>query len=370
MAVTRQSGPGMLLPPAFPVYSRAVSGYVTQASGPISLPAGGVELIPAGQWHIQPGAYTFIQVKDPIAGIWRTLGTTQGDVKAVLSDGQNFRLVNLSGCAAGALITNVGAGYTSAPAVTASAGGSAWRAIVGGAINTAVTITAAGTNYTYPPILLIDAPPTGGVQATAVAVLTAGAISGVTVINQGAGYTFPPNITVIPDPRDTTGAGAVLAVNATLAGAGTITAVVCTDHGAPQTAVPTLAFAGGGGASAAATPVMCLTVTGYTVGTAGVAYGNAQPILTMAVGGIVAGTPGAVVNPALGPALFTPRTGIITSVSTAGGALQAGGVIQDGGLFQAVPASITLAGNGVPTTQAVATLTVGGVTDTSFIYPA
>lgn len=373
MGATRQAGPGMLLPPNYPVYNRNLTttsaGFSVAGAGPISLPAGASFHIPAGQFMVQPGPYSFLQAKDPITGTWRMLGTLQHGSKVVLSDGQNFRLVNLTGCAAGAFITNVGSGYTSAPTVTASAGGSTWTAIVGGAINSTVTITTAGTLYTYAPILLIDPPPAGGVQATATCTVSAGAINAVTVVNQGAGYVTAPIITVLPDPRDTTGSGGVLTVNATLTGSGTITAVLCTDRGAPQTAVPTLAFAGGGGSSAAATAVMCFTVTGYSVGTAGVAYGTSQPVLTMAVGGIVAGTAGAVVNPSIGPGVFTPRTGLITSTSTAGGALTTGGVIQDGGLFQAVPVSITLAGNGVPTTQAVATLTVGGVTDTSMLYP-
>lgn len=372
MATTRQAGPGMALPPTFPVYNGAAavgqSQYPAQASGPISLPAGAAELVPAGQFLVQPGPYSFLQVKDPVTGTWRTLGTSTHDPKTVLSDGQNFRIANLSGCAVGAFITNVGSGYTSTPTVTASAGGSTWRAIVGGAINSTVTITAAGSGYTYAPVLLIDPPPAGGVQATATCTISGGAINAVTVVNQGAGYTTAPNITVIRDPRDTTGSGAVLTVNSTLAGSGTVTAILCTDHGTPQTSVPTLTISGGGGASAAATAVMCFTVTGYTVGTAGAVYGNAQPILTMAVGGIVAGSAGAVVNPAIGPGMFTPRPGYITSTSTSGGELTTGGVIQDGGLFQAVPTSITLAGNSVPTTQAVAALTVGGVTDTSYIY--
>lgn len=370
MAATRQAGPGMLLPSLFPTYNRLVNQQVNQAAGPISLAAGQTELVPAGQWHVQLGPYSFLQVKDPVTGTWRTLGTSVHDVKAILSDGQNFRIANLTGCAVGAFITNVGSGYTSTPTVTASAGASSWRAIVGGAINSTVTITTAGAGFTYAPLLLIDPPPPGGVQATAICTISGGAINAVTVINQGAGYTSVPNITILPDARDTGNITTTPVLTATLTGSGTVTAILCTDHGTAQTAVPTLTIAGGGGASAAATAVMCFTLTGYTVGTAGAVYGNAQPVLSLFEGGIVAGSAGAVVNPAIGPGLFTPRPGVITSTSTAGGALTTGGVIMDGGLFQAVPQSFTLAGNSVPTTQAVATPTVGGVTDTSYLYPA
>lgn len=376
MATTRQAGPGMLLPSLFPVYNAApiagASYYPNQAAGPVSLAAGAAELIPAGQWQIHLGAYSVLQTKDPTTGTWRVLGTATHGARSVLSDGQNFRVANLSGCAVGAFITNVGSGYTSTPTVSASAGGSTWRAIVGGAINATVAITTAGTLYTYPPLLLIDPPPAGGVQATAICALTAGAISSVTVINQGAGYTVAPAITVIRDPRDTTGSGAVLTVNATLAGAATVTAIVCTDQGTPLTAVPTLTISGGGGASAAATAVMCFTLTGFTVAVNGAGYGNAQPMLILSGGGIVAGTAGATVNPSIGPGIFTPRQANISATSTAGGIIQTtGAVVNDGGLFQSVPTLFVLAGGtGLATTTAGATAAVGGVTDTSYIYPA
>ena len=64
-----------------------------------------------------------------------------GVARFVDSDGQNYRLANLTGCPVGALMTNVGSGYTSAPTVAASAGSSAWTAVVGGAINSTVTVT-------------------------------------------------------------------------------------------------------------------------------------------------------------------------------------------------------------------------------------
>jgi hypothetical protein len=359
----------MLLPVVFPIYSRLTSQSVNQSSGPVSLAAGANQLIPAGQWHVQPGPYTFVQVYDPISTNWRTLGSAQHDVKVVLSDGVNFRLANLSGCAAGAFITNVGSGYTSTPTVTASLGGSSWRAIVGGSINTTVTITAAGSGYLYPPTLLLDPPPAGGVQATAICAITAGAISSVTVINQGAGYAIAPVITILPDPRDTAGTGGTLAVNPTLAGALTVTAILCTDHGTPLTAVPTLTISGGGGASCAATAVMCFTGTAFAVTGAGVGYTSA-PYAILTSGGIVPGTAGAVVNPAIGPGLFTPRQGNMTGA--AGTTLVVGGqIVNDGGLYQAIPTGFVLnSGAAVQTGNATVTITVGGTTDTSLIYPA
>jgi hypothetical protein len=376
MPVNALRGAGLGLPPTVQVVLPSgqpanSAGYATIGAGPITLAAGETMLIPPGTFDIQTGGYTFIQVLDPVSGIWRVLSQTPNVMRNIYSDGANMRLANLSGCAAGALITNVGSGYTSAPTVTPSAGSSTWTAIVGGAINSTVTITTAGAGYTHAPVLLVSAPPVGGVQATAYATVSAGAIATVVVVNQGAGYTAAPTITVLPDPRDTITTPAVLTVNATLTGSGTITGLLCTDHGTPLTAVPTLAFAGGGGSSAAATAVMCFAATGLTVGAGGAAYGNAQPFLVITGGGVTAGTPGAVVNPQLDTGLLIPRQANMTGVSTAGGAVTATGlVVNDAGLFQAVPTGFVIAGGtALATTVAQVTITVGGKVDTSLIYP-
>lgn len=373
MTTTRIGGPGINLPINYPVkLPPGVIGApnsVILGAGPISLSAGAAFHIPPGQWMVSPGPYSLLQTKDPVLGIWRQAETAVSGPNYVTSDGNNFRVVNLSGCAQGALITNVGSGYTSAPVVTASAGGSTWTAIVGGAVSATVTTVTAGTLYTFPPIVLISPPPAGGVQATATCALTSDGVGTVTVVNQGAGYFSAPTITFINDPRDTTGSGA--AATTALTGSGTITAVYCTGRGTPLTAVPTLTFSGGGGASAAATTVMCFAATGLTVGTAGVAYGNAQPFMVITGGGVVPGTAGAVVNPSLDKGLMTPRQANFTGVTTAGGAITATGLItNDAGLFEAVPTGFVLpGGSGLPTTTGIVTITVGGVTDTSLLYP-
>jgi hypothetical protein len=372
MAATRQGGAGINLPVNFPVpLASSSTSFITAGAGPVALAGGESILVPAGNWYIQCGPYSFIQVKDPISGLWRMLGQTPNESRFLHSDGSNVRVANLTGTPVGSLITNVGSGYTSAPTVTASAGSSAWTAIVGGAINSTIAITTAGAGYTHPPILLFDPPPAGGLQATAYATITAGAISAVTVTNQGAGYTTVPNCYVIPFPGDTPTTTAVLTVNATLAGSGTVTAIVCTDPGTAVTSVPTLTISGGGGASAAATAVMCFAATGITVTDGGTGYGNAQPFLVQFVGGITTGTPGAVVNPQVGTSILTPRAGVATGTSTAGGLITATGlVIADAGLFQAVPkAIVTAGGSGLATDTGEATVTVGGAVDTVYFQP-
>lgn len=371
MAVNRQGGPGIGLPYRVSNLPNLASatGWSDLGAGPISLAAGETFVMPAGQYYLALGDATAFQILDPVTGLWLSIGQAPNAAMVVNSDGANMRLANLTGCAIGALVTNVGSGYTSAPVVTASAGSSAWKAIVGGAVNGTVTITTAGVGYNHAPQLIVSPPPPGGVPATAVATVSGGAITAVTVVNQGAGYTVAPTITILPDPRDAITTYGRLTT--TLTGAGVITAVVCTDPGQPQTAVPTLAFAGGGGASAAATAVMNFAVTGFTVGAGGVAYGNAQPFGIITIGGRVPGTPGAVVNPNIADMILTPRQANISGTSTAGGAIQTtGAVVNDAGLFQAVPQGLVIAGgSGLATTVGQVTMTVGGVSDTSLMFP-
>lgn len=67
-----------------------------------------------------------------------------------------------------------------------------------------VKLTAGGTNYTAPTVA-IGAPPAGGTQATAVAVVTAGVITQINMTNWGAGYVSTPSVTI----TDSSGTGAV-----------------------------------------------------------------------------------------------------------------------------------------------------------------
>src|ERR1700685_221732 len=130
-------------------------GYLYAGGGinTIDLAAGEYMYIPSGTYEVTPGPYTQLQFRDPITGAWRSQQSVGNSSRVVGSDGYNWRLANLTGCAIGAFITNVVSGYTSAPTVTASAGASTWTPIVGGAINATVTITNAGAGYGYPPIL-------------------------------------------------------------------------------------------------------------------------------------------------------------------------------------------------------------------------
>lgn len=376
MSLIGIGGPGIPLPYPANNYGYSPVG----GSNKIVLPAGGTWLVPSGTWIIALGPYTFLQAQDPITNLWLPVATNSG-FDTINSDGANYRLANLTGTMVAAIVTNVGSAYTSAPVVTASAGGSTWTAIVGGAISQTVTIGTAGSNYTLAPIVLFSAPPSGGVPAAGYATLTAGAVTSITVVDQGAGYTAAPTVTLVTNPVDPNVSSAlspitVAKATCTLITTGTVTAVLCTYQGTPVAALPTLAFSGGGGSAAAATAIGVFTTTASALtGTAGAAYNPSATYRGTALGGYVTAAAGAVINPSIGSKIFTPRNadlGVVTS--TAGSAIaNATFPINDGGLYQNASAVSTLMGPPnltLVTTGVTFTTTFGGVPDTSFITPA
>lgn len=347
--------------PLWPVLGAAVS---TKGPNRISLPSGQVWPIPAGVWSIRPGNYGSVQQRDPITGIWYRVGGgfyTIGGCELVYSDGENYRVANQSGCAVGALLTNAGSNYTSAPTVTPSAGSGIYKAVVGGAVSTTVTVNAAGQNYAYPPIVLFDAPPPGGVQATGYCTLSSGAVGSVTIDNQGAGYLNPPQITFVNDPREglngvTVGYGA--AATAALTGAQTVTAVLCIDHGTGGlTSVPTLAFSGGGGSSAAATAIMCWSITAYAV-TGGGAGWTTAPYITAY--DVFPATAAAYVNPQIHKGLVATSQARIIGAVSAGAITATGQIVLNGGIYTATPTIIIENSGILITASAALTATMGG----------
>jgi len=368
MAINRITGPGVGLGG---VQFQALAG-----GNELNLQGGQAYVFPAGQYFVTPGPYAQLQALDPITGIFRNVVSTPNTSKFISADGFNWRIINLTGTAIGAFLTNVGSGATSAPVVTASAGNSSWRAIWTGiglstaaahVVNTTVTVNTAGTGYQYPPVVQFAPPPSGGVQATGYATLSGATIGSITVLNQGAGYVTAPAVTFVNDPRDTTGSGAV--ATATLTGSGQIGAILCTNQGTALTAVPTLSITGAG--SAAATAVMCFSATGITTTTAGVAYDATSTHGILTVGGTVAGTAGGIVNPAVSTGLLTPRMANITALGSAinGTAGVITTTVADGGLFSAVPTPLFVSSKTVATTVAVGTVNVGATVDTSIVIP-
>lgn len=335
----------------------------------IQLAAAEIWNIPAGTYMVIPGPYTCLQFLDPVTGTWRTINAENGIQPIVLdSDSANFRLANLTGTPVGGLITNAGSALTNGfgtVTITPSAGASVWQSVVGGAINTSVTITAAGSGYLFPPILIIDAPPAGGIQATATATISAGAINAVTVVNQGAGYSTAPTITIVNDPRDTAGGGGILTVNATLAGSGGLTAMYPTNPGNAVTAVPTFTFSPA--STIAATALMNFVCTGLTITGGGTAVPNGS-FLLIANGATTAARAANTAGPIADFNLTQERMGLIQP-TIAGNVITATGVIIDNGFgFQAVPGVGLVSSTGVaPTAGINITPTVGGITDLSYV---
>lgn len=384
MSIVGIGGAGIPLP-----YPSALAGYSAfGGTNEVTLYGGQVLVLPAGTFWIAPGPSTFLQFLDPVSGLWLNSSTGLGSGRYVNSDGANWRLANLTGCPVGSIVTNSGTGYTSAPTVTPSAGSSTWTAILGGAITTTPTITSGGSGYTFPPNVWFSAPPQGGIQATGYATLSGGAVNAIVVTNQGAGYTSAPTVTFQPQSFDTSTsivsatATTALVASGTAGGAQTVSAVVCTSPGTPQTSLITLSFSGGGGASAAATVVGCFAVQAAVVAAAGAGYLN-FPYSITAIGGQTSAT-ATVLNPAIGTRFFTPRlanlgtatptTGAFTSTTLASAtpALASASNAIDPGLYQTVPATTAFGaiGPGGGTTAGnFSTLTMGAVWDISYIQP-
>lgn len=371
MSLIGIGGAGISLPPPQALYPAQINFNPSPtATNEITLPAGSYFLIPSGRFGVDTGAYTWIQILDPVSNTWEIFGTTSNDIYTeVNSDGTNFRVVNFTGCPIAALITSSGAGFTTAPAVTPSAGASTWAAILGGAVGTvSVRASSSGSGYTYTPIVNIAAPAPGGIQATAVAVLSGSVVQSVTITNQGAGYASPPTAIVIPNPWDPAiGSITNASLSCSLSGSGSVTSLICTNPGTPLTSVPTLAFSGTSTTGAAATVIMCFTLTSFSVTAAGSGYSGSAEVVTY--GGVVAGT-AAWTNPFTQAGIFIPRAAHVTATVSNGGISGTGQTIIDGGLYQAVPSAYALPGPaGTASTLGQFTVNVGGVSDTVFLTP-
>jgi hypothetical protein len=243
---------------------------------------------------------------------------------------------------------------------------------VGGAINSTVTVTTAGTGYTRLPTLVFNPPVAQGstpyvLPTAVVSSLSAGGIGGVTVTNQGAGLVAAPTITVIPHPLDTTAGGAVLTVNSTLAGSGTLTWIAQATPGTVQTSVPTLSFTGTISVSPVVTAIMDFAITGLTITAAGVAYTSGITFSYVIGGSQVAGTAG-YTNPEWDKGMILPRPAQVTVATTTTTFTSSTVTVVDAGCgFQAVPPAIYPSYIGA-TTQAVLTPTVGGMNDVSTFF--
>lgn len=364
-------------------------------SDAITLAAGQKWVVPAGQFYTKVGPYTVIQTLDPVTGTWVEYGMAEDGY--LQSDGVNFRLANLTGCVVGAMVTTSGTGYLTAPSVTPSIGSATFKSILGGTLSSTVTVATAGVGYNHPPTILVSPPSGSGVQATATATVSGGAISAVSFTNQGAGYTIAPtaapalpagavyNTTfgpqantyaIIPDPSDTITTAAALTFGLTTGISTNVTAILCTDPGTAVTGLPTLTITAApvGGTTAVATAIPMFTVTGVaiTAANSGSGYGSGAAFQVTGPGALCPSTRSTTAaGPITDTGLFAPQPffGYGTATGAGSGSLTtAGFVVSSGGLHQTTPNLFVTAGStNVPTVYGVVTATVGGTSDTSWL---
>jgi len=287
-----------------------IAGAFTQGQKPIavSLGQGGLFYPPAGNYIVSLGTATVLQVFDAQALVWRNVTATPSQFVAFDSDGINWRLLNITGTLLALGISAAGTGAPNnginpagvaltIPAGTANSNATGYP-IIGGALGGGVTVTAAGSGFTCPPVIVIDPPPVGGIQATAVATITAGgAINTVTVVNAGAGYSSTPNIFVLP--QITLNPSAAIPPNTTPP----VTAVPPGTVGLPPPGLNYFAMTGivpvSGGAIlnwTSATPLSASsgTLTGAVLTYGGVGYsGTVTPTITGAGAATLTSTVGA-----------------------------------------------------------------------------
>jgi hypothetical protein len=309
---------------------------------PISLSGGQYYYPPPGNYLFTPGTQTVIQWWDPVQSSWRTYTNPPGTTQAISVDGYNYRIINLSGVVQAASITNAGSGgvngigptQTGSTVSFAGPGGNGQTAkgyvVVGGSLP-ALVVAQGGSGFVVPPLILIDPPPAGGVQATATSAITsAGVLTSATLVNAGAGYTSIPNVYVIPQFLDypgqlalpytipasgpvapnfppgqiaigpgsgaagvipqtfmnglqgsfPTSSGALVNFGAgVLGGSGTLTAIVMTDFGSLYSAaVPAVSFGGTSLGAAAATAVMAWAASAVSTFTGGTIGSNGAPV--------------------------------------------------------------------------------------------
>lgn len=335
----------------------------------LTLAPGNSIAIPAGSWYVAPGPYCIMQYLDPVTGIWRQMSSARIKTHYIVSDGFNYRVSNLTGCAVAAVVTAGGSGYAAATTtVSSSSGGSTWQAVVGGMVSLS-TINNAGSGYGIPPMLFIGAPPVGGVQATGHCTLQSGTVAAVTLDNVGGGYVTAPSAVIVTSPYDPNINATIVPATVTLVlvGSGSIAAVLCTNPGNSISAAPTLTVSStGAGTGASVTALRLQTFVSATVASAGTWTGGAY--LT-SVGGS-AGATSQWTNPEISQTNFIPRPmEVLLSGATS---LSSVSAIYDGGLFLSAPTlSVAPVGGAIaPASTATVTAVYGGVADTVLIQPA
>jgi len=175
-----------------------------------------------------------------------------------------------------------------------------------------IGIVQGGSAYTSAPAVIISAPNSAnGVQATAVATITANAVSSITITEAGTGYTSSPTITF----NGGGGSGANAVAGITTFATGTVSVLVTAGGtGYTNASNLTVTIAGGGGANAAGQGIVSGGIVTQVVMTnVGSGYTNASNItVTIAGGGGTNATAKAIINtePVVGIQSFSGRVWI------------------------------------------------------------
>jgi len=169
-----------------------------------------------------------------------------------------------------------------------------------------------GTGYTSAPAVIISAPNSAnGVQATAVATITANTVSSITITEAGTGYTSSPTVTF----NGGGGSGANAVAGITTFATGTVSVLVTAGGtGYTNASNLTVTIAGGGGTNAAGQGIVSGGIVTQVVMTnVGSGYTNASNItVTIAGGGGTNATSKAIINtePVVGIQSFSGRVWI------------------------------------------------------------
>jgi len=169
-----------------------------------------------------------------------------------------------------------------------------------------------GTGYTSAPAVIISAPNSAnGVQATAVATITANTVSSITITEAGTGYTSSPTVTF----NGGGGSGANAVAGITTFATGTVSVLVTAGGtGYTNASNLTVTIAGGGGTNAAGQGIVSGGIVTQVVMTnVGSGYTNSSNItVTIAGGGGTNATAKAIINvePVVGIQSFSGRVWI------------------------------------------------------------
>ena len=181
-------------------------------------------------------------------------------------------------------ITNRGGGYSSVPTVVVSAAPSGGTTAVGiatmiGGINVCnlnanprdqsvqrVDVANSGAGYTVAPGVRFTGGGSGGTGAAATATIGDGVVGIVTITNGGSGYTTPPTITFTNEVFESGVTTVSAAATAVVSAAGTISNIFLTNAGVGYSVAPTMSIATSG-SSGSGTFQFNEVVTGSSSGT-------------------------------------------------------------------------------------------------------